>query len=97
MNTWETPEITGINRLKTHCSYVPFSNFEDALSYDKNKSEFYHLLNGDWAFLYFDSVTDADDELLSADCDTDCWDTVPVPSCWQTLGYDQIQYSNIIL
>ena len=95
MNTWETPEITGINRLKTHCSYVPFSKIEDALLYDRNKSEFYHLLNGDWAFLYFDSVTDVDDGLLSADCDTDCWDTVPVPSCWQNLGYDTIQYSNI--
>lgn len=95
MNIWESPETTGINRLKPHCSYIPFSDIDDALSYDKKNSEFYHLLNGDWAFLYFDSVTDADEELLSADCDTGAWDTVPVPSCWQTLGYDQIQYSNV--
>mgnify|MGYP000118604711 CR=1 FL=1 len=23
------------------------------------------------------------------------WDTIPVPSCWQTLGYDRHQYTNI--
>lgn len=95
MNIWEQPEITGINRLKPHFSHIPYSNIDDALNYDKNNSEFYHLLNGDWSFLYFDCEADADDELLSADCDVDTWDTVPVPSCWQTLGYDIIQYSNI--
>ena len=38
MNVWESPEITGINRLKTHCSYIPFSNIDDALGFDKNNS-----------------------------------------------------------
>ena len=45
----------------------------------------YLSLNGEWNFIY------SKDE---ADIKTEKWDTVNVPHCWQTDGYDQKIYTN---
>ncbi len=50
------------------------------------KSE-YLLLNGQWNFAYFDRDIDVPENI-------DKWDSVPVPSCWQTLGYETPHYVN---
>ena len=50
------------------------------------KSE-YRLLNGIWRFRYFSSDFDVPETI-------DTWDTIPVPSCWQTEGYDTPNYTN---
>lgn len=51
------------------------------------KSE-YHLLNGNWNFAFFPDSEDIPDRITE-------WDTIPVPSCWQMLGYENPNYSNI--
>lgn len=51
------------------------------------KSE-YKLLNGDWRFAYFSRDIDMPEKIEK-------WDTVPVPSCWQALGYENPNYTNI--
>ena len=45
-------------------------------------------LNGDWQFAYFGRDVDVPEEIQ-------CWDTIPVPSCWQLHGYENPNYSNI--
>ena len=47
----------------------------------------YHLLNGNWKFKYFEREIDVPEKI-------DNWDTIPVPSCWQTEGYDTVNYTN---
>lgn len=47
----------------------------------------YNLLNGEWNFKYFERDIDAPKII-------DNWDTIPVPSCWQTQGYDIVNYTN---
>ena len=47
----------------------------------------YTLLNGVWNFKYFEREIDVPDII-------DNWDTIPVPSCWQTEGYDIVNYTN---
>ena len=34
-------------------------------------------------------------DALKKAADTTGYDTIPVPSCWQILGYDQNQYTNV--
>lgn len=51
------------------------------------KSE-YMLLNGTWRFSYYKRDIDVPDEITH-------WDNIPVPSCWQTLGYENPNYTNI--
>ena len=51
------------------------------------KSE-YNLLNGKWNFKYFSRDVDLCDDISD-------WDEIPVPSCWQILGYENPNYTNI--
>lgn len=48
----------------------------------------YKLLNGEWKFAYFDRDIDVPNEIEQ-------WDTINVPSCWQLLGYENPNYTNI--
>ena len=48
----------------------------------------YLLLNGEWDFAYFSSVIDVPEKIEK-------WDKIPVPSCWQILGYENPNYTNI--
>ena len=47
----------------------------------------YNLLNGVWNFKYFEREVDVPEII-------DNWDSIPVPSSWQTEGYDIVNYSN---
>ena len=72
------------NVLKTSENRLP----QRAYYIPKGKSE-YMLLNGnDWRFAYFTRDIDYTDNIEK-------WDTIAVPSCWQTLGYENPNYSNI--
>ena len=48
----------------------------------------YKLLNGEWRFAYFERDIDVPEKIVH-------WDTIPVPSCWQILGYENPNYTNI--
>ncbi len=48
----------------------------------------YMLLNGNWRFAYFKRDIDMPDNITK-------WDEIPVPSCWQALGYENPNYTNI--
>ncbi len=47
----------------------------------------YMLLSGQWRFAYYDRDTDVPETI-------ECWDTIPVPSCWQLHGYGNPNYTN---
>ncbi len=47
----------------------------------------YRLMNGEWNFRYFKREIDVPERIES-------WDSIPVPSCWQTEGYDTVNYTN---
>lgn len=53
----------------------------------EGKSE-YVLLNGQWKFAYFSRDIDVPETIEK-------WDEIPVPSCWQSLGYENPNYCNI--
>ena len=48
----------------------------------------YQLLNGSWKFAYFPRDIDVPEVIKD-------WDTIPVPSCWQILGYENANYTNV--
>ena len=48
----------------------------------------YNLLNGEWKFAYFERDIDVPEKIEK-------WDQIPVPSCWQILGYENSNYTNI--
>ncbi len=47
----------------------------------------YILLNGKWRFHYYTRDIDLEDNITQ-------WDEIDVPSCWQSLGYENPNYAN---
>lgn len=88
MREYERLDKISENREPQRAYYIPYDTLEKALAGDKRESKFYRLLNGDWNFKYFESELDIPEQIEE-------WDTIPVPSCWQLHGYDQIGYTNV--
>jgi len=47
----------------------------------------YTLLNGKWRFHYYNRDIDIEEKISD-------WDIIDVPSCWQSLGYENPNYTN---
>jgi len=92
---WKTPEILHVSREKERSYYIPYASMAQAQGFMKGLSPFYRLLNGNWAFRYFERAFDVADEIFRADAPLEGWDTIPVPSNWQMFGYDIPQYTNV--
>ncbi len=84
MKKYENPVLVGENRCKQRAYYIPCATKEEALSKISSR---YTLLNGEWEFGFFKNPYEVDENELH--------DKIEVPSCWQSLGYDQLQYTNV--
>ncbi len=87
MRQYESYNFLGENREKARSYYIPYDSIENALSGKKENSPYYELLNGKWDFCYFKNEREFTHNPAS-------WDKIKVPSCWQTEGYDNHQYTN---
>lgn len=52
-------------------------------------------LNGEWNFRCFKSPLEVPEDFFAADAGLSGFGPIPVPSCWQTQGYDRHQYTNV--
>lgn len=95
LNHWQNQKVLHINREAPRAYYIPYRDEESALAGKRGKSPFYQTLNGSWKFRYYESVRDVNEAFYEADFDAGDWDNLLVPSCWQTQGYDQMQYTNV--
>ncbi|MDD4690101.1 MAG: glycoside hydrolase family 2 TIM barrel-domain containing protein [Eubacteriales bacterium] len=92
---FENPMFLQENREKQRAYYIPFQDEFSALTNKFDNSKYYQLLNGTWAFNYFERYIDVPDCITDADVDTSDWDDITVPSCWQMQGYEMPYYTNI--
>ena len=92
-----------VNTLPNRAYFVPFSRKHIALEGDRNVSDRFYSLNGQWNFRYFDSFLDLP-EMVMQDCydaeellaiEDMARDEIPVPAVWQMHGYDRHQYTNV--
>ena len=88
MRIYEQFNKTSENREPQRSYYIPYDSLEKALEGKKEKSDYYRLLNGKWNFKYFERDIDVPEKISE-------WDTIDVPSCWQTRGYDKPCYTNL--
>ncbi len=91
MRSYERLNLTSQNRLPQWAYSIPYETPEKALRGKREESAYYHLLNGEWAFAYFDQEADTPADLREVAFDA----TIPVPSCWQMHGYDKPAYFNV--
>lgn len=95
-NEWQNdPRITGINRLPSKATFVPYDSLDKARFGDRTDSERYLDLCGEWKFRLYDSYREKEADFADTDYDCSEWDNIPVPSSWQMLGYDYPIYANV--
>ncbi|HBH94538.1 MAG TPA: glycoside hydrolase family 2 [Ruminococcaceae bacterium] len=86
----EDPDNLHINTLGRHCYFIPFGKNADPFA-DRESSERFELLNGDWDFRYYESIVDMEDDFVSLSFDK----RIFVPSNWQLHGCGRLQYTNV--
>lgn len=87
------------NREPTHVTAaIPYQSAAAARNADDrftslpnrwNESEYFELLNGDWDFQFYTQPANRPDSYTDSG-----WETINVPSVWQTEGYDEYVYVN---
>ena len=81
-----------VNTLPNRAYYIPYSDGEVARRDNREESDRFQLLSGEWKFRYFASIAELPENFLSEDQPLDA---MPVPSVWQMRGYDRHQYTNV--
>lgn len=80
-----------VGTLPDHAYFIPFAKEQDPFV-DREKSESFELLNGEWKFRYLPSILDLEDDFIHGAFSA----TIPVPANWQLHGYDRAQYTNVV-
>ncbi len=52
-------------------------------------------LNGLWRFRFYPNRYEVEEDFFLPSFDSDSYDQIPVPGCWQNHGYDRHQYTNV--
>ena len=100
IRNYEAPGVPHENREAARAYYVPFKSGElpkdlTLANLRREASPFYMTLNGGWKFSYHESLADVPPDFYAAAYDASGFDTLTVPSCWQTEGYDRCHYTNV--
>jgi len=90
----EDPRVTRVNLEENRAYYVPFSDKAAAMTSPRELSDRVTMLTGLWRFGYYESALKLPD-FLAPDFEVTSLGELPVPSVWQTHGFDQQQYTNI--
>lgn len=91
---WQNPELLHENREHQYSHFIPYDSMDKALNGYYDSSDNYLLLNGVWKFKFFERYYDVPQNIAELSNNTENWDDLTVPSCWQTNGYDKPQYIN---
>ncbi len=91
---YEDLSVLHKNTMPNRAYYIPASERMDNLVEDREDSDRFMLLSGQWKFKYFDSIYKVKEEFYKEGFDTEDFDTVTVPGMWQNYGYDHHQYTN---
>lgn len=91
---YEDPLVSGINRDASRVTAYSYSNINDALKNDREKSGRYISLNGDWDFSFALKPGDEPNNFYKSKVSG--WKKIPVPSNWEMQGYDKPIYKSAV-
>ena len=92
---YENLEVLHDNTMQPRAYYIPASVRMDDLVENRERSDRFQLLNGEWKFKYFESIYEVTDSFYEEGYDISGFDKIMVPGVWQMAGYDRHQYTNI--
>lgn len=83
-----------VNRQDAHTSFFSFGSVDHARVRDQNNRINHQSLNGAWKFEFVESPHKRNTEFYKENYNVSDWDTIQVPSNWQTQGYDSPKYTD---
>ena len=86
---WENPEIQRITNTDSRSYFNSYSSLEN---WKNGDSENTFSLNGKWQFMYLDAPEYSPEGFFEPDFESDKFNSIDVPSCWQLKGYGQMRY-----
>ena len=93
-NAWQDPEISALNRLPARATLYSFPDEASALTLDREKSNRFASLNGEWNFAWYPKPADVPKTVGTVDFAPE-WQTIDVPANWEMRGYGTPIYTNI--
>lgn len=95
-----------VGTRQTRAYYVPFSGQKDLEEARQLAAEYIEMdlryasdrvtmLDGEWDFRYYNRPEDVPEDFSAASFRGEGFTAIPVPSCWQTQGFDHHQYTNV--
>ena len=100
---WEDETMFQENKEHAVATYMPYDNeatmLADKAYYDTPWTEpvnsRYLSLNGTWKFHFVPEPSQRPTDFYKEGYDVSQWDTIPVPSNWEMMGYDKPIYANV--
>ena len=90
----EDPQCLGVNKEPAHATLMPYANLAEALAARRHASSLCRSLNGPWKFHWVPHPDQRPLDFYKPEFDASGWAEIPVPSCWQLLGYGTPYYRN---
>jgi beta-galactosidase len=91
----ENEQMLGINKEPAHATLMPYASMQEALAAKRHASSLCRSLNGSWKFYWVPRPEERPVDFYKPDFDVSAWKEIPVPSCWQLLGYGTPYYRNL--
>lgn len=84
------------NRMESRAYFLSYSNRNDAVSFERGRTDCFRLLNGTWKFSYSQYPELSPPDFYDKSYDTSGWDDIAVPGNWQVQGYGYPHYTDLI-
>lgn len=101
-NDWENQAVFGINKLPARATMLLYPDERQMMADEAYAKPWLHpasdlrlMLNGKWQFNWVARPEDRPADFYKPGFDASAWKTIPVPSCWEMLGYGTPIYTNI--
>ena len=90
---YEDINILHENRLPRRAYYIPASTWTNGLVENREESDRFQSLNGEWFFCFYNNLYEVQDDFFALnDNSTQEFGKVIVPNVWQNYGVDNHQY-----
>lgn len=92
---WHDPNVNQINRYPMHTNYFAYKNEANALKGNKEASDNFMSLNGNWKFFWVKNADQRPTDFYKVDFNDKGWNNMKVPGLWELNGYGDPQYVNV--
>lgn len=93
INDWENPQLVSQHTAAPHAHFIPYPSEVTAAS--KNSSPFIQSLDGIWKFNLATNPLVKPSDFYKREFDISKWNTIKVPSHWQTEGFDKYIFTDV--